>query len=84
MPVTDSGTKRLLLLQKTTPGKVKIAQLQRLEAPDEILMSSYGLIDPTGLVGLEFDAVEYLPTNIDATNPKGGIEVVNQIAPYSV
>ena len=48
-------------------------------------MSSYGLADSAnmGLVGLEFDAVEYLPTNLDATAPKVGIEVVNQIAPYS-
>lgn len=84
MPVTDSGTKRVLLLQKTTAGKIKIAQLQKLEAPDEIMMSSYGLNDPTGLVGLEFDAVEYLPAHIDDMDPKGGLEVANQIKPFSV
>jgi hypothetical protein len=59
-------------------------QLQRLEADDEILLSSYGLNDPMGLVGLEFDSVEYLPEVLDANDRKGGLEVANQIAPYDV
>jgi hypothetical protein len=48
-------------------------------------MSSYGLADGAnmGLVGLEFDAVEYLPAHIDDTDPKGGLEVANQIKPFS-
>lgn len=59
-------------------------QLQRLEADDEILLSTYGLNDPMGLVGLEFDSVEYLPAVIDGTSPGAGLECVNQIAPYTV
>jgi len=59
-------------------------QLQRLEADDETLLSTYGLNDPMGLVGLEFDRVEYLPAHIDDTDPKGGLEVANQIKPYDV
>lgn len=49
-------------------------------------MSSYGAADGAamGVFGLEFDAVEYLPTAIDDTNPKGGLEVANQIKPFSV
>ena len=61
-------------------------QLQRLEADDEIMMSSYGTADGAnmGIFGLEFDRVEYLPNPLDELDPKGGIDCVNQIKPFSV
>ena len=71
------------MLQKTTTGKVKILGLKKLETIEgETFYSGYG-IEASDLYGEEFDRVDYLPTNIDPTNPKGGSDSVNGISPYS-
>jgi len=84
VPITDSTTKRVLLLQRTITGKTRIVGLQKLEAEDgEKFLDGYAVGEnPHAMIGLEFDRVEYLPTAIDPTDPKGGLESVNQIEAY--